>query len=168
MLATMKAHEGDVVELAEDLPKYGRRRGDRGIVIEAFDQPTEAYDIEFEGADGEFLGFGYSVRPEQIAKVDSMTQEAFSTRTALLKEGAKPDGRGRARGAISLDPSASVRRHKGIAATYRKRTGHDTWHFCSNCSNWPTKGESVEQSSKPMSGELCNECMRKQTIGQCS
>jgi len=49
---------------------------------------------------------------------------------------------------------------------YRKRKGTDTWHFCSNCSNWPTTGYD-EQSAKPSSGEFCNECLAKQKAGNC-
>jgi hypothetical protein len=55
-----------------------------------------------------------------------------------------------------------------MASTYRRRKDKDTWHFCSNCQNWPTKAESVEQSSKPTTGELCNECKAKRAAGNCS
>lgn len=51
-------------------------------------------------------------------------------------------------------------------AQYRKRKGNDTWHFCSNCSNYPTSNyESAV--SKPASGELCNECKAKKNAGNC-
>lgn len=50
---------------------------------------------------------------------------------------------------------------------YRKRKGNDTWHFCSNCSNWPTK-DYDEQSSKPTTGEFCNECKAKKDNNNCS
>jgi hypothetical protein len=36
---------------------------------------------------------------------------------------------------------------------YRRRNGSDTWHFCRNCSNWPTSNY-VEQQSRPTTGEL--------------
>ena len=49
---------------------------------------------------------------------------------------------------------------------YRKRKGTDTWHFCRNCSNWPTSTYD-EQASKPSSGEFCNECLAKQRAGTC-
>lgn len=49
---------------------------------------------------------------------------------------------------------------------YRKRDGHDTWHWCTNCNNWPTTGYK-EQPSKPSSGELCNECQSKDKAGTC-
>ncbi len=50
--------------------------------------------------------------------------------------------------------------------TYRRRRGHDTWHFCRNCSNWPTS-DYVEQEQKPTTGELCNECRAKRNVGTC-
>jgi len=51
---------------------------------------------------------------------------------------------------------------------YRKLKGHDTWHWCRNCSNWPrVPGTYVEQPTKPSSGELCNECKAKQSAGTC-
>lgn len=54
-----------------------------------------------------------------------------------------------------------------MASTWRRRTGNDVWHFCSNCSNWPTTGyESA--TSKPSSGEQCNECKSKKANGTCS
>jgi len=50
--------------------------------------------------------------------------------------------------------------------SYRKRTGNDTWHFCSNCTNWPTSGYESRET-KPTTGELCNQCQAKQKAGQC-
>jgi uncharacterized protein (DUF433 family) len=50
---------------------------------------------------------------------------------------------------------------------YRKRIDHDTWHSCSNCSNWPTKAGSIEQTTKPTTGEFCNECRAKEMAGSC-
>ena len=76
VLVTKKAHEGDLVELAEDLPKYGLKQGQRGNVIEAFDEPNEAYDIEFEDENGEFIGFGYSVKPNQIITFEKRKRKA--------------------------------------------------------------------------------------------
>jgi hypothetical protein len=50
--------------------------------------------------------------------------------------------------------------------TYRKIKGSDTWHFCTNCSRWPTSNYDQEQS-KPTTGELCNECRAKEQNRQC-
>jgi hypothetical protein len=50
--------------------------------------------------------------------------------------------------------------------TYRRRRGSDTWHFCRNCSNWPTS-DYVEQTTKPTTGELDNEGQAKARAGDC-
>lgn len=50
---------------------------------------------------------------------------------------------------------------------YRKRDGKDVWHWCSNCTNWPTS-DYDEKSTKPSSGELCNQCLAKDKAGDCS
>jgi hypothetical protein len=48
----------------------------------------------------------------------------------------------------------------------RRRDGHDTWHYCTNCQNWPTSNYD-QQGSKPTTGELCNECQAKARRGDC-
>lgn len=54
-----------------------------------------------------------------------------------------------------------------MASTYRKRKGsYDAWHFCSNCSNWPTSNYE-ERHTKPTTGELCNECKAKDARKDC-
>lgn len=52
-------------------------------------------------------------------------------------------------------------------AQYRKSSGSDTWHWCSNCQHYPTSGY-TSSPGKPSSGELCNECLGKQKNGNCS
>jgi Protein of unknown function (DUF2442) len=49
---------------------------------------------------------------------------------------------------------------------YRRQHGKDTWHFCSNCSFWPTSGYDTS-NSRPTSGELCNECQSRQSADDC-
>lgn len=49
---------------------------------------------------------------------------------------------------------------------YRRLKGKDTWHWCTNCSNWPTGGYD-ERDGKPTSGELCNECRAKESARTC-
>jgi hypothetical protein len=56
---------------------------------------------------------------------------------------------------------------EGRQMTYRKRNGKDTWHFCRNCSNWPTS-DYKEQHEKPTSGEFCNECKSKKADNNCT
>ena len=54
---------------------------------------------------------------------------------------------------------------------YRKRRNTDTWHWCKNCSNWPTS-DYVEEwhdgKERPKSGELDNERLAKEKAGDCS
>jgi len=49
---------------------------------------------------------------------------------------------------------------------YRKRKESDTWHWCRNCSKWPTS-KYDSRSTKPTTGELCNECKAKEASGRC-
>lgn len=66
---------------------------------------------------------------------------------------------------------AASSRHKETLMQYRKRIGSDTWHWCSNCSNWPTgraELDYVVRYSKPTSGELDNECRSKEATGHCT
>lgn len=51
--------------------------------------------------------------------------------------------------------------------TWVKGYGSDTWHWCKNCSNYPSS-ISQSQTSKPSSGELCNQCISKEKAGTCS
>jgi len=54
------------------------------------------------------------------------------------------------------------------ASEYRKRQGvaYDTWHFCTNCSKWPTSNY-VVATQHPSHGELCDECKAKRDNGNC-
>lgn len=49
---------------------------------------------------------------------------------------------------------------------YRKRKGSDTWHWCKNCSKWPTSNYD-SRYSRP-SYDLCNECKAKEKDEKCS
>ncbi len=49
---------------------------------------------------------------------------------------------------------------------YRKKKDSDTWHFCKNCSNWPT-ANFEEKAAKPSHGELCDQCKAKRKAGGC-
>jgi hypothetical protein len=53
-----------------------------------------------------------------------------------------------------------------MAGTWRRRKNHDTWHFCTNCSNWPKEDYDVS-FHKPTYGELCDECKAKDKAGNC-
>jgi uncharacterized protein (DUF433 family) len=51
--------------------------------------------------------------------------------------------------------------------TYRQRKGSDTWHWCRNCSTWPKSDYEKQSSTRPSTGELCNECISKQKASAC-
>ena len=57
-----------------------------------------------------------------------------------------------------------------MMTTYRRRRGKDAWHWCKNCSNYPTEDyeEETVSSGRPSRGELCNECRGKERQGTCS
>lgn len=69
MIETKKAHELDVVELTVDLQEFGLRRGERGTVVEAFDDPEEAYMLEFVDESGATSRLAYGVKPDQIKNI---------------------------------------------------------------------------------------------------
>lgn len=49
---------------------------------------------------------------------------------------------------------------------YRRKKNSDTWHWCRNCSNWPTRNYESRRT-KPRTGELDNECKAKDDDGRC-
>lgn len=52
--------------------------------------------------------------------------------------------------------------------TYRKKKGKDTWHWCTNCNNYPkTDYEEKHLDKRPTNGELCDECLGKEKKGEC-
>jgi hypothetical protein len=60
------------VELADDFPSEGIARGTRGTIVEKFDTPSEAYDVEVVSDDGATEVLLPSVRPNQIRPARSL------------------------------------------------------------------------------------------------
>jgi len=50
-------------------------------------------------------------------------------------------------------------------AKYRQSPDTDIWHWCRNCTRWPT-ADYVEQDERP-AHDLCNECKAKEALGMC-
>jgi len=48
---------------------------------------------------------------------------------------------------------------------YRRRRNSETWHFCTNCSYWPTRN--YLYTKKPSRGQLCKQCKTKAREGRC-
>lgn len=102
MTQTKKSFEGDVVELLEDLSKYGVLKGQRGVIVSKFNEPNEAYDIAIEDDDGEFVAFAYSLKPSQFKNV---TRDLFEKGIELLNEGNFEEAESPFREAIDLNPA---------------------------------------------------------------
>jgi uncharacterized protein (DUF433 family) len=94
---------------------------------------------------------------------------------------AEIERRRRGAGELSQEVSNSPLRQKLLASkrarekskpgpvSYRRSEGHDTWHWCRNCSSWPASNyEEKKNSRRPRAAELCNECSAKQQTGSCS
>jgi hypothetical protein len=51
---------------------------------------------------------------------------------------------------------------------YRKAIGNSVWHFCSNCSTWPTDNYIGSFSPEQIGDEeFCNECRARHDFGDC-
>ena len=88
MIEIQKAHELDIVELTEDLPEFGLRRGERGTVVEVFDNPEEAYVLEFVDESDASSKLAYGIRPDQIINVAPyIDAEGLWHHIKLYKEG---------------------------------------------------------------------------------
>ncbi|HOV87190.1 MAG TPA: hypothetical protein PLM79_12560 [Syntrophobacteraceae bacterium] len=49
---------------------------------------------------------------------------------------------------------------------YVKDKKSNKWHWCENCSNYPTSYNVETRSTKPNS-DLCDECKAKEKAGEC-
>lgn len=124
---------------------------------------TAIFDINiWIGADDDHRYVRRWVRSQQVHTwererfvLDDLVQEALLQSEAL--------------GTQHLDQRylrASKRTVSQEESDYRRRVGADTWHFCRNCSHWPS--ENFEESvDSPQSGHLCNECSAKERSGNC-
>lgn len=74
LFSKQKAFEGDVVELSADLPNFNAKRGQRGVVLTTFDDPSEAYDLELADESGDSVGLAYSIAPDQFT---NLSRSAF-------------------------------------------------------------------------------------------
>lgn len=105
MLQVQKAHELDVVELTEDLPEYKLSRGAQGTVLEVFDQPEEAYMIEFMNASGSDSKIVDWILPNQIENVDQRALPLFHKGIELLNRGKALEASEQLRQAFEIKPN---------------------------------------------------------------
>lgn len=113
------ALENDVVVLNEDLPEYGFKRGQRAVIIEAFDNPTRGYDLEFGNEAGEFLGFAYGVRPNQIT---NLSEELFAQGVELWNSEDPIEAERKFQQAFELSPS-----YRGVLLNSVLRNSKNDW-----------------------------------------
>ena len=52
-----------------------------------------------------------------------------------------------------------------IGGEYRKTKSGDTWHLCSDCSQWPMDNY-VSTQDAPENSTICNECIVKKQLGE--
>ena len=60
-----------------------------------------------------------------------------------------------------------ISRKRVLARSYRRNMGHDTWHWCRNCSFWPEAEYEERERADLSAGGLCNECRAKEANGTC-
>src|SRR4051794_5906921 len=118
MIKIRKAQELDIVELTEDLPKYGVKKGEQAVVITAFDEPDEAYDLELVDESGTSSRFAYSVKPEQIKSTEDIAKEVFEYGIQLLNEGKLLEAEKEFKRAIRLKPDYLGVLHNSIVKSF--------------------------------------------------
>jgi tetratricopeptide (TPR) repeat protein len=105
MLEVRKANELDVVELLEDLPDYGLKKGERGTVVEVFDNPEEAYMIEFTDESGTESKIADWVHPHQVENVNAQAATFFNAGVQLLQQGRFVEAAKEIREAVRIRPN---------------------------------------------------------------
>lgn len=50
---------------------------------------------------------------------------------------------------------------------YRRSRNTPIWHYCTNCSEWPTANY-YDKNERPSDGELCRECEAKLLRQECN
>jgi tetratricopeptide (TPR) repeat protein len=101
----MKASVLDTVELVEDVPEFNVRQGERAVVLDAYSEPEEAYDLEFVDNHGSSTRFAFSVRPDQLVNIDVQAKELYERGMKLQREGDVVEATRAFKGAIELRPS---------------------------------------------------------------
>jgi hypothetical protein len=65
----MAFEEHDVVRLVRSLPEHGLTAGATGAVVHVYDDPSEAYEVEFIEPDGNTIAL-VTVRPDELELVE--------------------------------------------------------------------------------------------------
>jgi hypothetical protein len=54
-----------------------------------------------------------------------------------------------------------------LTREYRRHPACQTWHFCTNCSQWPGALDYIASAEIPGDSEVCNECIARSNAGDC-
>lgn len=87
MNTNRKAQELETVIATEDLPEYGVKQGEKGVVLEVFDTPEEAYLLEFVDESGNSSRIAHWVRPDQMMSVKLAAKDFLDQGFKLLNQG---------------------------------------------------------------------------------
>jgi len=52
-------------------------------------------------------------------------------------------------------------------AVYRRKEDSNVWHWCTNCSQYPSGSDIIMRHTQPEYGERCPECQVKEQAGDC-
>ncbi|QCQ23317.1 hypothetical protein [Desulfoglaeba alkanexedens] len=52
-------------------------------------------------------------------------------------------------------------------AVYRRKEDSNVWHWCTNCSQYPSGSNIITRHTQPEYGERCRECQMKEQSGDC-
>ena len=99
--------------------------------------------------------------PNCEKKYDAISNQEYEDIEKLIRHKIKT-------GEYKDSPYYEKNKKQFIMPRYRRKKGSDTWHWCTNCSFWPTSDyDEVTTSGRPSSGELCNECKAKDRERTC-
>jgi hypothetical protein len=63
---------------------------------------------------------------------------------------------------------ASVMGIADLTVSFSRTPRGETWHFCANCSQWPTQPDCIISTRAPDDYAMCNECLVRHRTGECS
>lgn len=113
------------------------------------------------GAYSDDLGLGWAV----LLLIASAVALSISAAWVLLARWAETEEERAADEAIRAQIGVTFPERK--PAIYVRRRGSDTWHWCRNCSGYPAANYEVSET-RPVAGELCNQCLSKDRSGNCA
>ncbi|MEP7340898.1 MAG: DUF4926 domain-containing protein [Acidobacteriota bacterium] len=127
MTATRKAQELETVVLTEDLPEYGVKQGEKGVVVEVFDVPEEAYMLEFVDESGTSSRIANWVKPDQIKSAKSVARDFLDQGFKLLHQGDLSAAEKAFGQAISLYPKDISNIGESIRRSFAEAKDEQDW-----------------------------------------